>query len=84
MMQVFTFRSLTLSARAWGQAFQSLHNELDLEDAEDFEAFGETWPAPVPRIDYGAYRQKNRDAEALCLIGRAKLSQKDFETLRCN
>jgi hypothetical protein len=84
LMQFFMLRTLLMSARSWGQAFQNIHEALDEEEARDVSALGQSWPSFVPRIDYGAYRHKNRDAEALCLIGREKLSEKDFKILRCN
>ncbi len=44
---------------------------------------GESVESPLPKIDYGAYRQRNRDAEALCIIVRENLSETESKRYTC-
>ncbi|MBC7662096.1 MAG: hypothetical protein H7249_20565 [Chitinophagaceae bacterium] len=85
-VQIVQFSVLHAMALAWQTSYQSLETELNQaqENPEPtFRAFGLTLKTPLPRIDYGAYYQKNRDAEALCIIGRENLLPADFARFRC-
>ncbi|RZA16767.1 MAG: hypothetical protein EOP10_23980 [Proteobacteria bacterium] len=73
-------------AESWRSSYQAL--EDDLQNAQPsrnrvLTALGREWPAPLTRIDYGAYYQKDRDAEALCILGREYLSTNDLLSFRC-
>jgi len=84
--QFWQFSLLQKTASAWATSYQALEDEMQKsvdDEANEFTGFGKVWPSPRPRIDYGANNQKERDAEALCIIGREKLLDEDFKKLRC-
>lgn len=82
-IQIFNLSALTIMLRTWQSSLDSLSEADEAREIAEIQAFGESWPAPYPRIDYGAYYQKNRDAEAICIVGRASLSENDLGKLRC-
>lgn len=82
-LQLFTWGSLRAIAQSWASSVMALEEDASNEPSEDLKVFGEIWSRPKPRIDYGAYHQKNRDAEALCIVGRSTLSETDFASLSC-
>jgi hypothetical protein len=47
------------------QALDDRSQELPLE-VESFQAWGQDWLSLPPRIDYGAYHLREKDAEAIC------------------
>jgi len=86
----FQLWQLTLMQRAaehWTEAYQGLEDSsqepLDISGQKEFSAYGQDWPAPLPRIDYGAHYSKEKDAKAICLVGRAMLLEDDLQTFRC-
>lgn len=76
-------RSLSQQVADAYEAMDPVSPEEKLEMAE-FSALGKTWPAPAPRLDFGADDQHERDAEVLCYIvsrfGCASLGK----SFRCN
>ena len=82
-LQLFTWSSLHAIARSWAESVTALEEEGYAETSMEIKVFNELWPSPRPRIDYGAYHQKNRDAEALCIVGRSTLSETDYAGLSC-
>ncbi|HYX31834.1 MAG TPA: hypothetical protein VE954_01880 [Oligoflexus sp.] len=49
-----------------------------------FSALGRSWPAPAPRLDFGADDQHERDAEALCYIVSRFGCAAPGKKFRCN
>ncbi len=86
---VFEFWQLLIlqkTANTWAKSYQLLESESQKpisEESSEFEALGQSWKSPRPRIDYGANNQRKKDAEALCIIGREMLLEMDFKSLRC-
>lgn len=68
LFQLFIGVSLLRIAEAQRDSLQRLAESEEDPEIETLHVFGDLFPAPLPRVDYGAYHQKNRDAEALCLI----------------
>jgi ABC-type nickel/cobalt efflux system permease component RcnA len=60
-------RTLSQQMTASYEAMDPVSPEEKLEMTEFF-ALGKSWPAPAPRVDFGADDQHERDAEALCYI----------------
>ncbi len=50
----------------------------------DFVALGKTWPAPAPRVDFGADDKHERDAEALCYVVSRFGCAAPGKSFRCN
>lgn len=82
-LQLFVWNSLRVIAGSWANTIAALNEDDGSSSFSEFEAFGEDWPRPLARIDYGAYHQKKRDAEALCIVGRSILSEQDYANLDC-
>ncbi len=84
-VQAWLFLAAAHGLRAWAEGYQNMEVARDdLDGQETFHALGQEWAAPLPRVDYGAYYQKNRDAEALCIVARKTLSPADVATFRCD
>ena len=87
-IQFWQLSLLQKAADSWSASYQALEDVSQKSFTNDemnkeFKALGQDWPSPRSRIDYGANHQKERDAEALCIIGREKLLEEDFKKLRC-
>lgn len=50
----------------------------------DFVALGKSWPAPAPRMDFGADDKHERDAEALCYVVSRFGCAAPGKNFRCN
>ena len=65
---------LYLLSRSMSQTMQQAYSQLDppnsaaIDQLGDVQIFGQSWPAPPPRVDFGANNQHEKDAEALCYI----------------
>lgn len=81
--QIFIGLSLHRIFRASQDSLQKLA-DIDEDLTEEIEVFGAHFAPPLPRIDYGAYHQKNRDAEALCLVALKSSFESELIELHCN
>jgi hypothetical protein len=53
-------------------------------EMSDFVALGKSWPAPAPRLDFGADDKHERDAEALCYVVSRFGCAIPGKSFRCN
>ncbi len=51
---------------------------------ETIDIFQNQWKSPSPRIDFGALRGQQKEAEAICIVGYEILSEKDYGSLDCS
>ncbi len=68
-LQLIFWQASLRVAKAWTEAYSELevyHDRLELSSPESVMAWGTSWSALPPRIDYGAYFERQHDAEALC------------------
>lgn len=87
VLQLLAWRILRNLAAVTEDAYGRLEEQSRQSESaaeRKLEFFGETWDAPAPRIDYGAYYQRERDADALCYIVRCCLSEADAKLYRCD
>ena len=87
VLQLIFWQASQQFALAWGDAYQGLESytdELNLEPPPDIEAWGRSWSALPPRIDYGAFFERQRDAEALCYYRSFVDSEAAGSVWRCD
>ena len=69
--------------RAYTWLAERQQGQLDRAPEEE-NIWGEVWPHLPPRIDYGAYTQREKDAEALCYFVRSEPWLAIASDLRCS
>ncbi len=62
---------------------QRSQRHLDQKPSEK-KLWGQNWAAPPPRIDYGAFTQHRKDAEALCFFHRFDPALAIGRTMDCD
>lgn len=74
-------------AQAWQDAYRGLEareQSLRLEEPDQWPAWGQNWTELPPRIDFGAYSERDRDAEALCFFQNFVPSSEAGTSWRCD
>ncbi len=86
-LQLGIYRILQTYREEWERAYTFLEERrethLDAEPKREL-LWGEQCLAPPPRIDYGAYTQKAKDAEALCYFLRSDPSLAGASKWQCD
>ncbi len=69
-----------------GEAYEAMDpvQPDEVLEFKEFVALGKTWPAPAPRLDFGADDKHERDAEALCYIVSRFGCAAPGKSFRCN
>jgi hypothetical protein len=87
LLKVWQFQLFYRTAQVWADSYQAMEDNARKQGDEwdsEFEAFGQTRVSPPMRIDYGSNNSgRNRDAEALCIVGEKVLLNEDFQKLHC-